>query len=142
MLSTVVLRNQGKNLTSTQSKNSYVCGKTLIGTNIALDQWNILYDFQPKQPNNLVGSSWGKLGCVCVWFLFLTMPFPTAAFYECEMHQRGMLLFRHVALVLLQGLLSASLDCEESIQGVNDVLAACRTKCPLLLCSAGVSDLC
>ncbi|XP_059569974.1 Fanconi anemia group A protein isoform X2 [Alligator mississippiensis] len=50
---------------------------------------------------------------------------------------RGCALSYDIAAHFFRGLLSASLDCEESTQGVNDVLAACRTKCPLLLCSAG-----
>uniref|UniRef100_A0A7M4EK94 FA complementation group A n=1 Tax=Crocodylus porosus TaxID=8502 RepID=A0A7M4EK94_CROPO len=50
---------------------------------------------------------------------------------------RGCVLSYDITAHFFRGLLSASLDCQESVQGVNDVLATCRTKCPLLLCSAG-----
>lgn len=46
-----------------------------------------------------------------------------------------------LSLVLLQGLLSASLDCEDAAEGVSEALATCQTKCPVLLLSAAVTDL-
>uniref|UniRef100_A0A8C9N1G2 FA complementation group A n=1 Tax=Serinus canaria TaxID=9135 RepID=A0A8C9N1G2_SERCA len=46
-----------------------------------------------------------------------------------------------LSLVLLQGLLSASLDCEDAAEGVNQALATCQTKCPVVLLSAAVTDL-
>lgn len=46
-----------------------------------------------------------------------------------------------LSLVPLQGLLSASLDCEDAAEGVDEALATCQTKCPVVLLSAAVTDL-
>ncbi|NXN26969.1 FANCA protein, partial [Nycticryphes semicollaris] len=51
---------------------------------------------------------------------------------------RGYALSYDITAHFFRGLLSASLDCEESAEGVNDVLAACQTKCPILLFSAAL----
>uniref|UniRef100_A0A8C3MSM4 FANCA protein n=1 Tax=Geospiza parvula TaxID=87175 RepID=A0A8C3MSM4_GEOPR len=37
-----------------------------------------------------------------------------------------------------RGLLSASLDCEDAAEGVNEALATCQTKCPVVLLSAAL----
>lgn len=39
---------------------------------------------------------------------------------------------------VLQGLLSASLECNRSAQEVTAVLVSCQARCPVLLCSAAV----
>ncbi|NXW43109.1 FANCA protein, partial [Nyctiprogne leucopyga] len=49
---------------------------------------------------------------------------------------RGYALPYDITAHFFRGLLNASLDCEESAEGVNDVLAACQTKCPTVLFSA------
>ncbi|NXS91376.1 FANCA protein, partial [Jacana jacana] len=51
---------------------------------------------------------------------------------------RGYALSYDITAHFFRGLLSASLDCEEPAEGVNDVLAACQTKCPILLFSAAL----
>ncbi|KFO08485.1 Fanconi anemia group A protein, partial [Balearica regulorum gibbericeps] len=51
---------------------------------------------------------------------------------------RGYALSYDITAHFFRGLLSASVDCEESAQGVNDVLAACQTKCPIVLFSAAL----
>ncbi|XP_014797993.1 PREDICTED: Fanconi anemia group A protein isoform X1 [Calidris pugnax] len=51
---------------------------------------------------------------------------------------RGYALSYDITAHFFRGLLSASLDCEESAEGVNDVLTACQTKCPILLFSAAL----
>ncbi|NXP10946.1 FANCA protein, partial [Thinocorus orbignyianus] len=51
---------------------------------------------------------------------------------------RGYALSYDITAHFFRGLLAAGLDCEESAEGVNDVLAACQTKCPILLFSAAL----
>ncbi|NXL10513.1 FANCA protein, partial [Mesembrinibis cayennensis] len=51
---------------------------------------------------------------------------------------RGYALSYDITAHFFRGLLNASLDCEESAEGVNDVLTACQTKCPILLFSAAL----
>ncbi|KFR11065.1 Fanconi anemia group A protein, partial [Opisthocomus hoazin] len=51
---------------------------------------------------------------------------------------RGYALSYDVTAHFFRGLLNASLDCEEPAEGVNDVLRACQTKCPIVLCSAAL----
>lgn len=46
-----------------------------------------------------------------------------------------------LSFFLFQGLLSASLDCEDAAGGVNEALSRCQTKCPVVLLSAAVTDL-
>ncbi|XP_031470756.1 Fanconi anemia group A protein isoform X1 [Phasianus colchicus] len=49
---------------------------------------------------------------------------------------RGYALPYGITAHFFRGLLNASLDCEESAEGVNDVLTVCQTKCPIVLLSA------
>ncbi|NWX41782.1 FANCA protein, partial [Steatornis caripensis] len=49
---------------------------------------------------------------------------------------RGYALSYDITAHFFRGLLNASLDCEESAEAVNDVLAACQTECPVVLLSA------
>uniref|UniRef100_A0A8D0GNN4 FA complementation group A n=1 Tax=Sphenodon punctatus TaxID=8508 RepID=A0A8D0GNN4_SPHPU len=49
---------------------------------------------------------------------------------------RGYALSYEITACFFRGLLSASLDCDEPVREVNAVLAACRTKCPIIICSA------
>uniref|UniRef100_A0A8V0Y403 Fanconi anemia complementation group A n=1 Tax=Gallus gallus TaxID=9031 RepID=A0A8V0Y403_CHICK len=49
---------------------------------------------------------------------------------------RGYALSYGITAHFFRGLLNASLDCEESAEGVNDVLTTCQTKCPIVLFSA------
>ncbi|KFV16734.1 Fanconi anemia group A protein, partial [Tauraco erythrolophus] len=51
---------------------------------------------------------------------------------------RGYALSYDITAHFFRGLLNASLDCEESAEGVNDVLTACQSKCPILLFSAAL----
>ncbi|NXR02244.1 FANCA protein, partial [Sagittarius serpentarius] len=51
---------------------------------------------------------------------------------------RGYALSYDITAHFFRGLLNASLGCEESAEGVNDVLTACQTKCPILLFSAAL----
>ncbi|NXA35078.1 FANCA protein, partial [Eudromia elegans] len=51
---------------------------------------------------------------------------------------RGYALSYDITTHFFRGLLNASLDCEESAEGVKDVLAACQTKCPIVLFSAAL----
>ncbi|NWR56173.1 FANCA protein, partial [Bucorvus abyssinicus] len=51
---------------------------------------------------------------------------------------RGYALSYDITAHFFRGLLNASLDCEESAAGVNDVLTACQTKCPIVLFSAAL----
>ncbi|NXS73451.1 FANCA protein, partial [Pandion haliaetus] len=51
---------------------------------------------------------------------------------------RGYALSYDITAHFFRGLLNVSLDCEESAEGVNDVLAACQTKCPIVLFSAAL----
>ncbi|KAK4814447.1 hypothetical protein QYF61_018545 [Mycteria americana] len=51
---------------------------------------------------------------------------------------RGYALPYDITAHFFRGLLNASLDCEESAEGVNDVLTACQTKCPIVLFSAAL----
>lgn len=46
-----------------------------------------------------------------------------------------------LSFVLFQGLLSASLDCEDAAEGVNEALTTSQTKCPVVLLSAAVTEL-
>ncbi|POI34842.1 hypothetical protein CIB84_001407 [Bambusicola thoracicus] len=52
---------------------------------------------------------------------------------------RGYALSYGITAHFFRGLLNASLDCEESAEGVNDVLTTCQTKCPIVLFSAAES---
>lgn len=45
-----------------------------------------------------------------------------------------------LSFVLFQGLLNASLECEDAAEGVNEALSTCQTKCPVVLLSAAVTD--
>lgn len=45
------------------------------------------------------------------------------------------------SFVLFQGLLNASLECEDAAEMVNEALATSQTKCPVMLLSAAVTDL-
>uniref|UniRef100_A0ACB8EAV0 Uncharacterized protein n=1 Tax=Sphaerodactylus townsendi TaxID=933632 RepID=A0ACB8EAV0_9SAUR len=49
---------------------------------------------------------------------------------------RGYALSYDITAHFFRGLLSASLECSRSAQEVTAVLASCRTRCPVLLCSA------
>ncbi|XP_053934652.1 Fanconi anemia group A protein isoform X1 [Cuculus canorus] len=51
---------------------------------------------------------------------------------------RGYALSYDITTHFFRGLLNASLDCEEPTEGVNDVLTACQTKCPIVLFSAAL----
>ncbi|NXO54445.1 FANCA protein, partial [Aramus guarauna] len=51
---------------------------------------------------------------------------------------RGYALSYDITTHFFRGLLSASAECEESAEGVNDVLAACQIKCPIVLFSAAL----
>ncbi|NXD18130.1 FANCA protein, partial [Nothocercus nigrocapillus] len=51
---------------------------------------------------------------------------------------RGYVLSYDITAHFFRGLLNASLDCEESAEGVNDVLTTCQTKCPIVLFSAAL----
>ncbi|XP_010210461.1 PREDICTED: Fanconi anemia group A protein, partial [Tinamus guttatus] len=51
---------------------------------------------------------------------------------------RGYALSYDITAHFFRGLLNASLDCEESAEGVNDVLTTCQTKCPIVLFSAAL----
>ncbi|KFO93362.1 Fanconi anemia group A protein, partial [Buceros rhinoceros silvestris] len=51
---------------------------------------------------------------------------------------RGYALSYDITAHFFRGLLNASLDCKESAAGVNDVLTACQTKCPIVLFSAAL----
>ncbi|KFQ26366.1 Fanconi anemia group A protein, partial [Mesitornis unicolor] len=51
---------------------------------------------------------------------------------------RGYALSYDLTAHFFRGLLNASLDCEEAAEGVNAVLTACQTKCPILLLSAAL----
>ncbi|KAF1434252.1 Fanconi anemia group A protein, partial [Spheniscus demersus] len=51
---------------------------------------------------------------------------------------RGYALSYDITAHFFRGLLNASLDCEDSAEGVNDVLTACQTKCPIMLFSAAL----
>ncbi|NXU25596.1 FANCA protein, partial [Thalassarche chlororhynchos] len=51
---------------------------------------------------------------------------------------RGYALSYDITAHFFRGLLNASLDSEELAEGVNDVLTACRTKCPIVLFSAAL----
>uniref|UniRef100_A0A8C3NQW3 FA complementation group A n=1 Tax=Cyanoderma ruficeps TaxID=181631 RepID=A0A8C3NQW3_9PASS len=43
-----------------------------------------------------------------------------------------------LSFLLFQGLLNASLECEDAAEGVNEALATCQTKCPVVLLSAAL----
>ncbi|NXC40534.1 FANCA protein, partial [Penelope pileata] len=51
---------------------------------------------------------------------------------------RGYALSYDITAHFFRGLLNASLDCEESAEGINDVLTTCQTKCPIVLFSAAL----
>ncbi|XP_065601389.1 Fanconi anemia group A protein [Cyrtonyx montezumae] len=51
---------------------------------------------------------------------------------------RGYALSYDITAHFFRGLLSASSDCEESAEGVNDVLRSCQTRCPIVLLSAAL----
>uniref|UniRef100_A0A8D0FIP2 FA complementation group A n=1 Tax=Strix occidentalis caurina TaxID=311401 RepID=A0A8D0FIP2_STROC len=51
---------------------------------------------------------------------------------------RGYALSYDITAHFFRGLLNASLDCEESAEGINGVLTACQTKCPIVLFSAAL----
>ncbi|KAL9839720.1 Fanconi anemia group A protein isoform 2-T2 [Geothlypis trichas] len=51
---------------------------------------------------------------------------------------RGYALSYDITAHFFRGLLSASLDCEDAAEGVSEALAACQTKCPVLLLSAAL----
>uniref|UniRef100_A0A8C4XLK7 FA complementation group A n=1 Tax=Falco tinnunculus TaxID=100819 RepID=A0A8C4XLK7_FALTI len=51
---------------------------------------------------------------------------------------RGYALSYDITAHFFRGLLNASLDCEDSVEEVNNVLTACQTKCAILLFSAAL----
>ncbi|NXH06331.1 FANCA protein, partial [Loxia leucoptera] len=51
---------------------------------------------------------------------------------------RGYALSFGITAHFFRGLLSASLDCEDAAEGVNQALATCQTKCPVVLLSAAL----
>ncbi|XP_030812031.1 Fanconi anemia group A protein isoform X3 [Camarhynchus parvulus] len=51
---------------------------------------------------------------------------------------RGYALSFDITAHFFRGLLSASLDCEDAAEGVNEALATCQTKCPVVLLSAAL----
>ncbi|CAN8187158.1 unnamed protein product [Coccothraustes coccothraustes] len=51
---------------------------------------------------------------------------------------RGYALSYGITAHFFRGLLSASLDCEDAAEGVNEALATCQTKCPVVLLSAAL----
>ncbi|NWT71426.1 FANCA protein, partial [Prunella himalayana] len=51
---------------------------------------------------------------------------------------RGYALSSDITAHFFRGLLSASLDCEDAAEGVNEALATCQTKCPVVLLSAAL----
>ncbi|NWZ95184.1 FANCA protein, partial [Nesospiza acunhae] len=51
---------------------------------------------------------------------------------------RGYALSFGITAHFFRGLLSASLDCEDAAEGVNEALATCQTKCPVVLLSAAL----
>ncbi|XP_068267471.1 Fanconi anemia group A protein isoform X2 [Nyctibius grandis] len=51
---------------------------------------------------------------------------------------RGYALSYDITAHFFRGLLNASLDCEEPAEGVNDVLTACQTQCPIVLFSTAL----
>ncbi|NXO71930.1 FANCA protein, partial [Phainopepla nitens] len=51
---------------------------------------------------------------------------------------RGYALSYDITAHFFRGLLSASLDCEDAAEGLNEALTTCQTKCPVVLLSAGL----
>ncbi|RLV92424.1 hypothetical protein DV515_00013771 [Chloebia gouldiae] len=51
---------------------------------------------------------------------------------------RGYALSYDITAHFFRGLLSASLGCEDAAEGVNEALATCQTKCPVVLLSAAL----
>uniref|UniRef100_A0A672U9M3 FA complementation group A n=1 Tax=Strigops habroptila TaxID=2489341 RepID=A0A672U9M3_STRHB len=51
---------------------------------------------------------------------------------------RGYALSYDITAHFFRGLLNASLGCEKFAEGINDVLTACQTKCPIVLFSAAL----
>ncbi|NWI46342.1 FANCA protein, partial [Picathartes gymnocephalus] len=51
---------------------------------------------------------------------------------------RGYALPHDITAHFFRGLLSASLDCEDAAEGVNEALTACQTQCPVVLLSAAL----
>ncbi|NWV64588.1 FANCA protein, partial [Malurus elegans] len=51
---------------------------------------------------------------------------------------RGYALSYDITAHFFRGLLSASWDCEDAAEGVNEALTSCQTKCPVLLLSAAL----
>ncbi|NXH49584.1 FANCA protein, partial [Dicaeum eximium] len=51
---------------------------------------------------------------------------------------RGYALSYDITAHFFRGLLSASLDCEDAAEGVNEALSTCQTQCPLVLLSAAL----
>ncbi|NWV85289.1 FANCA protein, partial [Dasyornis broadbenti] len=51
---------------------------------------------------------------------------------------RGYALSYDITAHFFRGLLSASLDCEDAAEGVNEALTTCQTKCPVVLLSAAL----
>ncbi|NXC06439.1 FANCA protein, partial [Orthonyx spaldingii] len=51
---------------------------------------------------------------------------------------RGYALSYDITAHFFRGLLSASLDCEDAAEGVNEALRTCQTKCPVVLLSAAL----
>ncbi|XP_077041071.1 Fanconi anemia group A protein [Agelaius phoeniceus] len=51
---------------------------------------------------------------------------------------RGYALSYDITAHFFRGLLSASLDCEDAADGVDEALATCQTKCPVVLLSAAL----
>ncbi|XP_059713544.1 Fanconi anemia group A protein isoform X2 [Haemorhous mexicanus] len=51
---------------------------------------------------------------------------------------RGYALSYGITAHFFRGLLNASLDCEDAAEGVNQALATCQTKCPVVLLSAAL----
>ncbi|NXR54761.1 FANCA protein, partial [Hippolais icterina] len=51
---------------------------------------------------------------------------------------RGYALSYDITAHFFRGLLNASLECEDAAEGVNEALATCQTKCPVVLLSAAL----
>ncbi|NXN88894.1 FANCA protein, partial [Bombycilla garrulus] len=51
---------------------------------------------------------------------------------------RGYALSYDITAHFFRGLLSASLDCEDAAEGLNEALTTCQTKCPVVLLSAAL----
>lgn len=100
--------------------------------------------------NTMQQSAWGGGGgggreavehvsfagpCWPLQLLLISLHLGLGGTSEQQRHRCAVILY----YILFQGLLNASLDCEEAAEAVNDVLTTCQTKCPIVLLSAVVS---